>query len=190
MAGLIITGSHDMVTEHLPWSETIADWLPDVIIHKVPILGICYGHQLLAYALGGKIGNNPHGGEFGTIQVSLTKEGQSDLLFKNVDKVFDAQVSHRQSVLELPEHAKILAYSETYHIQAISYGTSTWGVQFHPEFSPEITREYIIQSQEMLTTRNLNPERILHSIRKTPISASILQHFYRYCQDNGTDQNL
>ena len=69
-----------MVTQHLQWSERIAEWLPEAAERQIPTLGICYGHQLLAYALGGKAGNNPQGPEFGTVDVHLTKKAQNDLL--------------------------------------------------------------------------------------------------------------
>ena len=54
-AGIVITGSHDMVTDHRDWSERAAGWLSEAVSSGVPTLGICYGHQLLAYALGGKV---------------------------------------------------------------------------------------------------------------------------------------
>lgn len=53
--GLIMTGSHAMVTDRLPWSVRIAAWLPSLLEAEVPILGICYGHQLLAEASGGQV---------------------------------------------------------------------------------------------------------------------------------------
>ncbi|UCC87581.1 MAG: gamma-glutamyl-gamma-aminobutyrate hydrolase family protein, partial [Anaerolineales bacterium] len=53
ISGVVITGSHAMVTEHQAWSERTAAWLPGAIERGIPTLGICYGHQLLAYAMGG-----------------------------------------------------------------------------------------------------------------------------------------
>lgn len=55
MSGVVITGSHAMVTEHQDWSERAATWLPGAVERGVPTLGVCYGHQLLAYALGGEV---------------------------------------------------------------------------------------------------------------------------------------
>ena len=54
VAGVVITGSHDMVTERQPWSERAAAWLPGLVERGIPTLGICYGHQLLAHAVAGR----------------------------------------------------------------------------------------------------------------------------------------
>lgn len=51
-AGAVITGSRSMVTEHLDWSEYAADWIRQAMLIDLPMLGACYGHQLMAYALG------------------------------------------------------------------------------------------------------------------------------------------
>ena len=65
-SGVVITGSHAMVTDHHEWSENTAAWLQNAFAVHLPILGICYGHQLLAYTLGGRVGDNSNGREVGT----------------------------------------------------------------------------------------------------------------------------
>jgi len=94
ISGVIITGSHAMVTEHRAWSERSADWLAEAVEDNLAILGICYGHQLLAYALGGKVGKNPFGLELGTVTIELNDGAENDSLFSSFPRQFFAHVSH------------------------------------------------------------------------------------------------
>jgi GMP synthase (glutamine-hydrolysing) len=110
VAGVVITGSHAMVTERQPWSEQVAAWLPGLVERGIPTLGICYGHQLLAHALGGEVGNNPNGREFGTIIVELEAAAADDLLLGGLPPSLPVQVCHTQSALTLPAGARRLAH--------------------------------------------------------------------------------
>ncbi len=64
-AGIVITGSPAMVSDKAPWSEETARWIKQAVEAKVPLLGVCYGHQLLAHAMGGKADYHPKGREPG-----------------------------------------------------------------------------------------------------------------------------
>ena len=133
-AGVILTGLHAMVTDHEEWSERTAAWIPEVIDPGTPLLGICYGHQLIAYALGGDVGPNPRGRESGTVELTLHNAARTDPLFSGLPATFLAQASHAQSVLRLPPGATCLASSRLDRHHAYAVGKLTWGVQFHPEF--------------------------------------------------------
>ncbi len=61
LSGAILTGAWAMVTDHAEWSERTAAWIRSAMDHQLPLLGVCYGHQLMAYALGGQVGDNPRG---------------------------------------------------------------------------------------------------------------------------------
>ena len=68
VSGVIVTGSPAMVTDRPDWSEASARWLANIVVEdSVPVLGVCYGHQLLAHGLGGEVGPNPKGREMGTV---------------------------------------------------------------------------------------------------------------------------
>jgi GMP synthase (glutamine-hydrolysing) len=172
----VITGSHAMVTDTDTWIEETAAWLRQAIDRELPILGICFGHQLLTRALGGRSGWNPEGREIGTVEVTLTGEGQKDPLFQGLPCTFPAQVTHRQSALTLPPGASLLASSAEDPHQAFACG-SAWGVQFHPEFSSDAMHLYIETLSTDLSDEGLVPERLHQAVRPTPTAASILKRF-------------
>jgi len=177
ISGVIISGSHAMVTEHDDWSERTVEWLVEAVKKQIPILCICYGHQLLAYALGGEVGDNPNGCEFGTVEVNLNENAQGGKFFGGFSTPLLAHVSHTQSVLRLPDNAMLLASSDVDKNQAFVVGNSAWGVQFHPEFDAEIVIEYINQHREVLLRENKNPDRIIERSFNTHHGSELLKRF-------------
>jgi len=106
-AGVIVTGSAAYVTDRADWSERSAQWLRGAVHDDRPVFGICYGHQLLAHALGGEVAYNPAGRESGTIELALDPSASSDPLFAGLPERFPAHATHMQTVLRAPEGASI-----------------------------------------------------------------------------------
>ncbi|KPK56292.1 MAG: hypothetical protein AMS22_01650 [Thiotrichales bacterium SG8_50] len=179
VGGVLITGSGAMVTDRLAWSERTAQWLADVVSCAIPILGICYGHQLLAYALGGRVADNPVGIEVGTVETRLSPHATEDPLFRNLPAQFMVQASHKQCVVALPAGARVLASSDMDRHHAFAYGTNSWGLQFHPEFDENIVGHYINYYADQLSAAE-RPVHALHEARRpTPLAASLLGRFAR-----------
>lgn len=177
VAGAVLTGSHSMVTAREPWSEGIVPWIREALRCEKPLLGICYGHQLLAYATGGAVGYNKRGREFGTTRVHLHEAAGEDPLFEGITSPLAVQVCHAQSVLALPPGAVPIGSNSHDPHQAFRLGRNAWGVQFHPEFSAEATRAYVTANSEELRAEGKNPEEILRNIEETPESGAILGRF-------------
>jgi len=177
VAAVAITGSGAMVTERAPWMEQCAAWLREAVEAGVPLLGICFGHQLLAHALGGEVGDNPRGVEVGTATIRLSESAQADPLFAGLPAQFAAQVSHRQSVLRLPPGARLLAASDKEPHQAFALGRCAWGLQFHPEFDEPIIRHFIAFYRELLAQEGDSAERLLAATAASPESAGLLRRF-------------
>ncbi len=173
----MITGAHAMVTEKHDWSERTAGWIPGVIDAGVPLMGICYGHQLIAHALGGHVDYNPRGAEYGTVKIRCTAHYQENILFGHLPPQFDAFASHSQSVIERPPGAQLLAGSALEPVQACFLPPLTWGVQFHPEFNPHITAAYIRATAQKLLAAGLDPGRLVAGLRDTPFSHTIIKRF-------------
>lgn len=134
----IITGSWSMVTDREPWSERTADWLRDAMAADTPLLGVCYGHQLMAHALGGEVDYHPRGREIGMREITLTDAAKGDALLEGLPDTFPAHLTHAQSVLSVPDGAVVLGRSEHDAHQILRYGPHALSVQFHPEFTATI----------------------------------------------------
>lgn len=174
---VIVTGSAAMVSHREPWSENTGAWLKAAVEAGVPTLAVCYGHQLLARAMGGTVGPNPNGRQIGTRLVRLTSGAREDLLFSGLPKQFCVQASHVESVLELPEGAVRLAYNEFDPNYAYRIAKKAWGIQFHPEFSAQATRAYIEARSAVLTAEGLDPEQLLGTVIDTPLSHALINRF-------------
>ncbi|MBK5943681.1 glutamine amidotransferase [Halorhodospira halophila] len=179
-AGIVVTGSPAMVSHREPWSEAAADWLAQAAGKDIPILGICYGHQLLAHGLGGHAGPNPRGREIGTVGVERLAPCADDPLFAPVPERFAAHVTHEESVLELPEGAVILAANGHDAHQAFRWGRHAWGVQFHPEFDTAITRGYIFHRRPDLRREGFDPRALYRQVAATPEATALLDRFAAY----------
>jgi len=104
-----------------------------------PSFGSCWGLQLAAQALGGKVELNPKGREVGVgRKISLTEAGRSHPLFAGKKTVFECFESHGDEVTELPAGGVILAGNDHTAVQAMTVtqnGTESWFVQYHPEYN-------------------------------------------------------
>ena len=179
VSAVVVPGSHAMVTDRAPWSELLAGWMAQAVEQEIPVLGICYGHQLLAYALGGEVGYHPGGGEVGCVSIRLLPESQNDPLFSQMPPVFPAPVFHRQSVLALPPGARLLAASSADPHHAFAWGRKAWGVQFHPEFDAAVTADYLDIEDSRLAARGFDVKKLRDSLCATPEAWSLLQRFRR-----------
>ena len=176
-AGIIITGSPAYVTDLEPWNETGASYLRAAQQMQVPILGVCYGHQLLAWAFGGEVGFHPRGREIGSVPVALTAEARADALFNALPAEFIAQVSHQQSVLTLPDGAVLLAHNEFEPHHAFRLGNTSWGIQFHPEFDAAIMAAYIVERSAALASEAISPEALLSKVSDSAEAATLVRQF-------------
>ena len=177
LAGIVITGSAAMVSDKEDWSENTAAWLARAVHNEVPVLGVCYGHQLLAQALGGRVGPNPAGRQIGTVEAHRLDSADSDPLLGYLPRVFPAQSSHSEVVLDLPPGAERLVTSPLTENFAIRFAENVWGVQFHPEFSAPVMSEYIHYRADDLRAEGLSPERLLDKTTNTDEANSVLLKF-------------
>jgi len=106
--------------------------LDAVVAADFPFFGACYGVGALGSHEGAVVGRR-YGERVGVVRVSLTEQGRLDPLLREVPDAFDAFTGHKEAIDELPEHAVLLASSETCPVQMFRVGSNVYATQFHPE---------------------------------------------------------
>lgn len=173
-AAVVVTGSPASVTERAPWMLATEARLVEAVGAGSWVLGICFGHQLLAQALGGQVAKNPRGREIGTVPLALTER---HALFGGAEPPHLANMTHVDAVVELPRGARVLATSELDPHSALSFGERAFGVQFHPEIDAEVMADYVAGRWDLLISEGLDAERIRGSIAEAAAGRSVLARF-------------
>jgi GMP synthase (glutamine-hydrolysing) len=176
--GIIVTGSPLSVTEKAPWMLELGAELLQLGERGAQVLGVCFGHQLLAKCAGGEVVLNPRGREIGTVEIQLTEAGRRDPLFSWVREgtSFETQATHVDAVDPLPPQATLLASNENCAAQAYRLSETVAGVQFHPEATPAAIRELIFSRAEKIRAEGGDPEAIAAQVHDTD-SARLLECF-------------
>ena len=130
IAGVIIMGSQASVHDNLPWQQTIIDLIMKMDNVSIPVLGLCYGHQLLAHVYGGKVAYLWNGEKKrGVRKVNIVR----NILWGKARTGLLAY-SHKESVVYCPPGFEVVASSAMADIEGIAgYNKPIWGFQPHLE---------------------------------------------------------
>ena len=178
----------DADLERNEWMGKLLDFIRQA--HgKVPMLGFCFGHQALGRAFGSSL--ERYGPdvkyEVGMSPVLLTADARRDLLFRSMPDSFEALFSHFCYISSLPRDGVALALSQNpanQSIQAFRIGSSTWGVQFHPEYPREGIMDLTIARRNLI--RDLvDVDHVLRTLEHGPrVDSRILETFSRIVSMN------
>ncbi|MDX5592893.1 type 1 glutamine amidotransferase [Pseudovibrio sp. SPO723] len=136
----LVTGSKHGVYDDLDWIEELKEFLEEAYEEGIPLVGICFGHQILAEALGGSAVKSRRGWGLGVQSYEVTEDGKA--LFPEATE-FSLNTFHQDQVVEIPESAKVLAKSEFCPYAALSYGDRALSFQGHPEFDRAFTKALV-----------------------------------------------
>lgn len=172
LSGVVVTGSPASVTERSAWILEAEAYLRSVVRTRRPILGICFGHQLLATALGGEVAKNPQGREIGSVDVDVTHPHRW-LGFSRGR----ANATHVDSVVRLPRGARSLARTEREPHAAIEFAEDVLGVQFHPEIDAPVMRHYIDARRDRIAQEGQDPEALRATVDDGADGGDVLVRF-------------
>jgi GMP synthase (glutamine-hydrolysing) len=152
LAAVIISGSPDSLTDPQPWMDGGMSLLTRCQERGRPVLGVCFGHQLLGHYVGASVVRNPRGWEFGTTTIEIVAEAASDPLLAGCEPIFEANQAHQDIIdpASLPADVRVLARNSRTAVQALAIGDWARGVQFHPEFDGPVTSAYLQVRREAL----------------------------------------
>ena len=131
--GWLITGSKHGAYEDLPFIPPLEDFIREAYAAHVPVVGICFGHQIIAQALGGKV--EKFGGGWAVGPTTYRIGGQD----------YSLNAWHQDQVTELPEGAEVIGGNDFCRNAALAYDDRILTVQPHPEFTAEMIRMLIEQ---------------------------------------------
>jgi GMP synthase (glutamine-hydrolysing) len=182
--GVVVTGSRSSVYWDETWIPALTDWIADAADAGLPILGVCYGHQALAEALGGRVaGMDDYEIGYRTVR------HHGDELFAGIDERFTVFTTHSDTVAELPPGAELLAEND-YGVHAFRKG-HCWGVQFHPEYDLETARE-IARSKDLSEERlervlaDANPDTYAAACEAKQLFDNFLAHVRAVREDSAS----
>jgi GMP synthase - Glutamine amidotransferase domain len=182
---IVVTGSRSSVYWDDPWIQPLIDYVADAAARGTPVLGVCYGHQVLAEALGGRVAGMDDF-ELGYTEV----RHRGDELFDGIDEEFTVFTSHGDAVVSLPDGAEMIAENE-YGIHAFR-NDHCWGVQFHPEYDTRTAAEVAEGKRDQVGDRQVDA--VLEGITEENFQAAceaktVFDNFVQYVEDTTKEPN-
>ncbi|MRI31765.1 GMP synthase [Endozoicomonas sp. OPT23] len=151
--GWLISGSRHGANDDFEWISALEDFIRQLHKEGRKLVGICFGHQVMAQALGGKVVESDKGWGVGMSENSLLR--YKAWMDKGIGE-FNLLVSHKDQVVELPESTEILAASDFCPYYMLQYGENFMSVQGHPEFSKEYSAALMDSRRDSIPEKVLN----------------------------------
>ncbi len=176
---VVIGGSGDhSVLEDYPFMPWIEETVRRAFDAGLPLYGICWGHQCLAQALGGRVIEDRVHEEIGTYDVELTAAGVADPLLAGLPLRFAAHLVHHCRVVELPPGGVELARSAICPVQVMRIeGKPAYGTQFHGEMNREQVRRRLLMYKDKYLETLEQVRRVVASLRSTREAGTLLRRF-------------
>ncbi|OSQ40285.1 glutamine amidotransferase-related protein [Thalassospira mesophila] len=149
----IVTGSKHGVYENLPWMIRLQALLRDMVADGIPVFGVCFGHQILAAAMGGTVIKSDKGWGIGVHEYQLASTAPQWIA--NAPASMHLHAFHQDQVVTLPETATVWASSDFCPYAALQYGDNAASIQPHPEFSHDYENALLQSRRGTVIDENL-----------------------------------
>ncbi|GAA2388160.1 type 1 glutamine amidotransferase [Nonomuraea africana] len=173
---LVVLGGGYLPSEddRAPWLAATRALVREALDEGRPYLGVCLGGQMLAEVAGGLVKGDAGEPENGSTPITLRPEAADDALFHGLPEVVTAIEHHKDAIVALPQDAVWLAQTEACPYQAFRVGPAAWGVQFHPEVSPERMLEWDDHGFDLAA---LHRQALLDEPAATPVWREVVRRF-------------
>ncbi|CAM3095908.1 glutamine amidotransferase-related protein [Vibrio rarus] len=180
--GFIITGSVNNAYDNHPWILQLMQWIVSCEVRRRPLVGICFGHQLIARALGGMVQKSDKGWGLGSYEVQIT--AQKRWMNLSVERV-RLLVSHQDQVTTVPKGVKVIASNDFCPNFMLAKDNHILTVQGHPEFAVDFTSKLVEKRKHLITP--LHYQQAFIDLA-TPQDSALILHwidsFFVMAQDN------
>jgi GMP synthase-like glutamine amidotransferase len=159
----ICTGSKYSVYEDIDWIKQLKDFVFQLYKKEKKFVGVCFGHQMLAEALGGKVLKSGKGWNVGVHPFGIAiKEEWMDPF----QETFDLIMMCQDQVVELPDNSKLLAHADDCFVGMFKVGDTMLGIQAHPEFSKEYEKALMLDRIDRIGEEKV--QKAIKSFEKSP----------------------
>lgn len=177
---VMISGSPRDAFADDEWTHGLMAKVARLLEKKKPVLGVCYGHQILGRVKGGTVARCQEGWELGETNVKVTPEGASSPLLQGLPEQMNVMQSHQDCVLNVPGQGVLLASSPHTRVQVARWAEQVYGVQFHPEFTGEVLRGIWTERREKWRDKvKFDLDRTLDQAKECPDGLAIFRNFLK-----------
>lgn len=183
--GWLCSPSRMSTYDDVAWLRDAEELLRRIISAEVPYVGICFGHQLLAQALGGRVERSPYGWGVGVREYDVVAHRP---WMNPSTKRFSLIGSHQDQVMSLPTEAELLFRSDYCPFGGFAIGERAWTLQVHPEFVPPLADHLLAGRIELIGAERVAEARAsLGRPLDRHVIAQWIASFYSMCTENGCE---
>lgn len=177
----LITGANVSAYDDIPWVQHLKDWVVEAAKKRVKLAGICFGHQIIAEALGGKVKRASVGWGVGVREAKVVDEMLA-ASFPNAK--MRLLYNHHDQVVKLPKNATLVATSDFCVNEAFRIGRNIIAFQGHPEFSEQYESHLLTDFPDDGESQELKQQALLSMSKDEPQNALVANVVLKFLQEN------